>query len=215
MRRSVTALLLAGLVPLAAVPTGPAGGKPDPAAPVRGKVERAGDADALVVKIDGKPTGVALAGVLPLSRWPRDLDDGQKKLREEARAFLKKWLAGKEVFIYRADRKADGGAPLPADLLLRQPEGWAGASPAEQIGWGMFHMNLLMVQEGFTVYVADEEAVPGLPVPKGAPKWRERAFAEAEKLAEKGKKGIWIDRAFARTLQAVARPVDRRGKGKD
>lgn len=178
-----------------------------PAAGKIGKVKiiKAEDADKITVLADGSETRIALANTLPLSRWPTDLAKQQQQIKTEAQEFLKKQAKEHiDAFFLPAHLKGKGVNLAVGDVLLRGGESWQGNSPAETVGWFISHWNLLFIQQGYSVYVEDDEVVvPGFP--EDAQDKRRELFRAAQQFAEQNKNGIWKDRAFAQKLMELSR----------
>jgi endonuclease YncB( thermonuclease family) len=191
--------------------TGSSGKKPDDPTkfipdPAWMKVEKVEDTDRIQIRLEKGQASVALANVLPLRRWPKDLNREQRQIREDARAFLRKWMLSRKVFFEPARHRLNWGS-AQGDLQLRSPE-WKFATPAEKTGWGMFHLNALVIQEGYSVYVRDDTVVPGFQgfwPGNDRQKNRQRLLEEAEEYARRNKKGIWKDAGLAARLKAVAK----------
>lgn len=168
------------------------------------KMVKADDTDKIVVLADGKELSIALANTLSLSQWPADLSQKQRQLRSEALEFLKNQPLKKKLFFMPAETKGKAELVTRGDLLFLG-DGWKGDSPAERVSWGISHLNLAMIQNGFSVYVSDDSVVvPGFPRSKEAQEKRRELFRAAQQFAEQNKKGIWNDREFAQKLVEIA-----------
>jgi hypothetical protein len=77
--------------------------------------------------------------------------------------------------------------------------------PSGSLGWGTIHVNALLVEGGYTVYVQDPERLSFARIEPTVD--RAKFYVKAEKYAVGVKSGLWKNDAtakFARKLKALA-----------
>jgi RNA polymerase sigma factor (sigma-70 family) len=147
-----------------------------------------------------KPVFLSLDAVLPFREWPEKLTDEQSKLRKDGLKLAKKWLENQTVEFSPTEPLSRCG-----DLVryvggpTKVAQAWQGQTPAELSKQYAFHINVLLIQEGYSPFVAREDR-----------NWDKRlrvCYESAEAYAELHKKGVWKDPEFAQQLKTIASVV--------
>jgi RNA polymerase sigma factor (sigma-70 family) len=137
-----------------------------------------------------------LDGVLPFDAWPKDLSNEQLKLRADGLKLAQTWLL-KRVVQFQATR-----GPRVGDVIryaagpTRVAQEWKGQTPAELFAKDAFHINVLLIQEGYSPFVHMESS-----------RWDKNTltcYESAEQYAKLHQKGIWKDAEFAERLKKIA-----------
>jgi RNA polymerase sigma factor (sigma-70 family) len=146
--------------------------------------------------VEKTPRSVALDGVLPFAAWPAGLTREQQYLRL-AYARQVTQLLETHTVEFRATRGPDVGDALRYTVgPTKVEQQWKGQVPSELCARDAFHINVLLIQEGYSPFVRDPRS-----------KWDKKVLAcyeTAEQYAELHKKGIWADPAFAKRLKESA-----------
>lgn len=150
---------------------------------------------------------VSLSNVLPFSQWPSELTKDQQEIQKSARELVKKLLGAKWVS-YRPLKHEKDDKTSFCDMELFGPgreilkKRWEGKLPSERVYWGGYHLNILLVERGYSPYVRS---------PKRILKWHDQ-FLAAEELAKKNKRGIWNSPKLLQHLQKKAAGKDKGDK---
>ena len=151
---------------------------------------------------------IALANVLPYSKWPAELTEGEKKIKEEglqALTSLKKSTDRKTFYFHGHDK----GDVLYGDLeaeISGWPD-WNPHHPSGKVGWGMTHLNAMFVDNGFTVSAESPKALEFDSLPRWPKQNRRKLFIDAEDYAIKNQQRLWRDGPksdLARRLKQLA-----------
>jgi RNA polymerase sigma factor (sigma-70 family) len=142
------------------------------------------------------PRRVALDGVLPFAAWPKELTDEQKQVRADGLKLAKRWLEKQSVFFAPTRGPDRGDALRYAHGPTKADQEWKGQTPSELYAWGAFHVNVLLIQEGYCPFVRRSES-----------RWDKLTLAcyeSAEQSAKLHRKGIWKDPDFAERVKKSA-----------
>ena len=139
---------------------------------------------------------VALDGVLPFAAWPTGLTREQQYLRTAYARQVTQLLESHTVE-FRATRGPDVGDALQYTAgPTKVAKQWKGQVPSELCARDAFHINVFLIQEGYSPFVRDPRS-----------RWDRKVLAcyeSAEQYAELHKKGIWGDPEFAKRLKEIA-----------
>jgi RNA polymerase sigma factor (sigma-70 family) len=162
------------------------------------KIKNVEDLDRVFLDDEGKDLErwVVLDGTLPFAAWPAGLTRAQQELRKEGHKVAQLWL-GQKTVEFHATR-----GPNIGDLVrytagpTKVAQEWKGQTPSQLYAKDAFHINVLLIQEGYTPFVRDPKA-----------KWDKKTltcYESAEQYAQLHKKGIWADPEFAERLKKIA-----------
>jgi len=170
------------------------------------------DLDQVRVRWDDQQRVVGLSGVLPLSRWPRDLSNEEQQVRTRLLEQARSALVGRRFYVDSAALAEDVKAPrveLTSHVSLRPPDAppWDNSVPSQQSGWGMFDANLGLIEQGISPFNAAAKAIPE--IAEHGPR-REQLAREAQKLAEREHRGLYSHDTLAKRVEQLAKPQGQR-----
>jgi endonuclease YncB( thermonuclease family) len=163
--------------------------------------------DGFVRSVPKRKVRITLANTIPFSRWPKELSKEETKFKQEALAFVKSVLLGKEGK-EMTFWGIDAGETLHGDLVSVDrggPHRWNGDAPSGKLGWFITHINAMLIESGYSVYAEDPKHLTiALTDPRGLD--RHKFLMAAESYAAEKRKGLWNlgkDREFATKLKSL------------
>ena len=152
---------------------------------------------------------VQLAGVLPYSMWPKDLDETMQSYIQQGRSFLEQLAKNNKALLKPLKPISENQTTIAGYLYFHSPLDsphyllWEGKRPSEQSSWGGFNLSAMLIENGFTVSTYNEDMLPS-DVNNKAAGHIERTLLDAEQFGVKNKKGLWNNKAFSEQLKAIA-----------
>ncbi|MSU77130.1 MAG: hypothetical protein EXS16_03435 [Gemmataceae bacterium] len=204
IRRSICVVVLF----FTAITCAPAGGETKKTAPptLVFKVTNVGDTDKIEAQFRDRKVTLRMANVIPFAKWPNDLTEKERKLKEVGLAFLALRLKDKEVVITGIDKVKS----IHGDVVLRFSDSFTMGAPST-LGWLIVHLNCMLIEEGYSIYQKDPPELYFHDAKLGFKKQgREAIYKEAEAYAIKNKNGIWKHPELVKRLIALSQ--DSQGK---
>ena len=141
----------------------------------------------------------ALDGVLPFAAWPKELTDEQMKVRDSGLKLAKTWLEKQTVEFHATSAPHVGDGIRYTNGPTKVGQQWKGQTPSELYAKDAFHINVLLIQEGYSPFVRSPQSP-----------WDKKTLAcykSAEQYAALHQKGIWKVPKFAERLKKIAEEV--------
>jgi endonuclease YncB( thermonuclease family) len=145
--------------------------------------------EAYTLSVKKRNVRIVLSSTVPFSKWPEKLTEEEGKIKQAGLQLLKDVLLGKEMVFQGIDL----GDVLHGDLWFQGSSGsypWNPERPSGKHGWFTTHVNAMLIESGYTVFVKDP---PRLSFATTGPRLidRELYYASAENYAIARRKGLW------------------------
>ncbi len=167
-------------------------------------VKSVGDTDRIEAVFRDRKATLAMSNVIPFAKWPTNLTVEENKLKERGLAFLNDRLKDKRLAITGIEKDKI----FRGDLVLHHTGSFTPGAPST-LGWGIVHLNCMLIEQGYTVYQRDAPEWWFDDGPLGALKQgREALYKEAEAYAKKNRTGIWKHEELAKKLQVLSKAAE-------